>query len=142
MAYTKDGHRVGYDNIAVGSVTGRENIVAVGAVDHPGIGPLPVNESPNSAVTATLSRSSQTVTATATAHGLAVGQVVIMRGANQEEYNGEFVVLTTADADTFTYAIPAGTPTATATGTIECVGRTQGRPIAGDWNPQPELVSD
>lgn len=140
MAYAQGGRIVANDNIAIGSVTGRENIVAVGAADQPGIGPIVHSESTVASVTATLARTDQTVTATATAHGLNVGQIVVLSGANQEEYNGEFEVLTAADADTFTYAIPAGTPTSPATGTISVRPHRGGseRHLSAAYPPSPE----
>ena len=140
MAYAKGGRIVANDNIAVGSVTGRENIVVAGAADEPGIAPVIHSESTVANVTATLARTDQTVTATATSHGLTVGQVVVMSGAAQEEYNGEFEVLTAADADTFTYEIPAGTPTSPATGTIVVRPHRGGseRHLAAAYPPSPE----
>ena len=142
MAYVKGGRVVAGDNIAGGSVTGRENIVVRGADDEPGIGPVVQSESTVANVTATLARTDQTVTATATAHGYAVGQIVVVAGADQEEYNGEFEVLTAADANTFTYAIPAGTPTATATGTIVTRPYRHERHLAAAYAPTPEDVGN
>jgi hypothetical protein len=64
------------------------------------------------------------VTATVTtsaAHGLVVGDVALIEGATQEEYNGAFTVLTVPSTTTFTYTAP-GTPTTPATGTIKVTG--------------------
>ena len=64
-----------------------------------------------------ITRASQTATLTATAaHGLSTGQYVVIRGANQDEYNGVFQVTVTA-ADTFTYTV-VNSPASPATGTI------------------------
>lgn len=70
--------------------------------------------------TVTLTRSSQTVTASLTSHGFSVGQRVVISGANEAGYNGLWHVATVADADTFTYVIPVtgATPDTPATGTI------------------------
>jgi hypothetical protein len=51
----------------------------------------------------------------ATVHGLTTGDTVFIRGAVQQEYNGE-VTVTVTDTNTFTYPV-TGTP-ATATGVI------------------------
>jgi RHS repeat-associated protein len=58
-----------------------------------------------------------TATAAATAHGLAVGDAVVISGANQSAYNGGFTVASVVDANTFTYTV-ASDPGASATGTI------------------------
>ena len=65
---------------------------------------------------ANLTRSSTTATATVTAHGYTTGDQVNIRGADQNDYNGDFLV-TVVDADTFTYTV-AGSPATPATGTI------------------------
>lgn len=121
MSYFIGETRVGYDNIAAGSVTGRENIQAGSAVDSQALPPANTNfiEAPSDTVSTTLARTGDTVTATATAHGLAVSQMVVIAGADQLPYNGVFQVLTAADADTFTYEV-FGSPTSPATGTITC----------------------
>jgi hypothetical protein len=69
--------------------------------------------------TVTLSRSGSTVTVTDTAHGLAKGARRLISGADQTEYNGEFVV-EVVDADTYTYQITT-TPDTPATGTITAI---------------------
>lgn len=64
-----------------------------------------------------LSRSGTTATAnTATSHGLTTGDLVLIAGATQTDYNGYFQV-TVTDADTFTYTVE-GSPVSPATGTI------------------------
>jgi hypothetical protein len=63
-----------------------------------------------------LTESSATATATVTGHGYTTGDQVNIRGADDTEYNGDFLI-TVVDADTFTYPI-IGSPTTPATGTI------------------------
>jgi hypothetical protein len=63
-----------------------------------------------------ITRSSTTATATATAHGFTTGDQVNIRGANETDYNGDFIV-TVTDANTFTYTV-SGSPATPATGTI------------------------
>ena len=68
------------------------------------------------ATTATLSRSSGTVTATVTAHEFITGDDVTIRGANQAAYNGTFTVANVA-ANTFDYYIDTA-PATPATGSV------------------------
>lgn len=63
-----------------------------------------------------ITRASTTATVTATAHGFTSGDQVNIRGADQTEYNGDFLV-TVTDANTFTYTV-TGSPATPATGTI------------------------
>ena len=63
-----------------------------------------------------LSCSGTTVTASATAHGFTVGQVVFISGASPSAYNGRHVVTTVPDANTFAYRV--GSTLGTASGTI------------------------
>lgn len=61
-----------------------------------------------------LTRVSTTATArTKNAHGLVTGQQVLIKGAEQLEYNGTFTI-TVLDADEFTYTV-SGTPATPAT---------------------------
>lgn len=53
---------------------------------------------------------------TGAAHGYAAGQTIRMAGADQSEYNGDFIIGVTGDT-TFTYDV-SGTPATPATGTI------------------------
>ena len=57
------------------------------------------------------------VTATATAHGLNTGNFPTISGAANTVYNGTFLV-TTVDANTFTYVVASPAPTTNAGGTI------------------------
>jgi hypothetical protein len=61
-------------------------------------------------------RSGATATVTLANHGYAVGQMILMSGAGQSEYNGA-VTITGVTANTFSYAV-AGTQATPATGTI------------------------
>ncbi len=75
-----------------------------------------------------ITRASSTATVTTTApHGLATGMVVVVSGATQTEYNGNFVITVTG-ASTFTYTV-SGTPATPATGTP--VYATSGLSITG-----------
>jgi len=79
-----------------------------------------------------LTRDGTTVTATVAAgHGFATGQTVRIAGANEPDYNGDFVVTSTGST-TFTYTI-AATPTTPATGTITAKRAPLGwsRPYSG-----------
>ena len=59
-------------------------------------------------------------TFTSNSHGFLVGEYVTMSGANEAGYNVSAVILT-KDANTFTYAVAAGTVTP-ATGTVVANG--------------------
>ncbi|KPJ97109.1 MAG: hypothetical protein AMJ55_00390 [Gammaproteobacteria bacterium SG8_15] len=78
-------------------------------------GDLPFEESVTS-----INRSGSTATVNHTAHGMATGDIALIAGANQNEYNGAFPITVTT-ANTYTYTVP-GTPTSPATGTIESTG--------------------
>lgn len=65
-----------------------------------------------------ITRSSNTATVTtSTSHLLATGNTVVISGANETDYNGEYTI-TVVDATTFTYTV-ANSPTTPATGTIK-----------------------
>lgn len=64
-----------------------------------------------------MTRSGSLVTASATAHGLGVGDRVFISGALQAEYNGLFRVTSITFPDTFRYEI-VGAPVSPATGSI------------------------
>lgn len=70
-----------------------------------------------------LTSSSTTATATKAAHGYETGQIIVIAGATQTEYNGEYEITVTG-TDTFTYTF-AGSGTTPATGTI--TARRSGR---------------
>jgi len=117
MAYYDNGTYLARDNRAQGSPAGRENLVSGTAGYSPA---RPVETGLNGAVkTVTgITRSSQTATVDATAHGITAGQIFRISGAVQPQYNGEFKALTVADANTITYEV-FGSPVTTATGTIK-----------------------
>ena len=78
---------------------------------------------------ATLTSTGDIATATISAgHLFEVGQVVLIAGASQSEYNGEVRVLSVT-ANTFTYAV-TGTPASPATGTITVKAAPLGFEIA------------
>ena len=63
-----------------------------------------------------ITRVSTTATATVTAHGYSNNDQVNIRGANQSEYNGDFLI-SNVTTDTFDYTV-SGSPATPATGTI------------------------
>lgn len=85
-------------------------ITALDAILVNGYGQVNVSSIARSGTTATVT--------TATAHGLATGDVALIAGAAETEYNGEFVVTVTGGSS-FTYDV-TGSPTTPATGTITC----------------------
>lgn len=78
-------------------------------------GALPAYES------VTITRSVSTATVSHTAHGLVTGNYVIIRGAEQDEYNGDHQI-TYIDASSYSYTV-SGTPATPATGTITSTAR-------------------
>lgn len=117
MSFVYSGAKSGGDNVAVGSASGEENLVA--GTFSPAPSRVPETGEYGPTVSCSLSRTSQTVTGTATAHGLAAGGVVSISGSTTQDYNREFTVLTVADANTFTFRIE-GSPAASPSGTILC----------------------
>lgn len=73
-------------------------------------GPLPSAES------VTITRSGSTASVTHTAHGMTAGMSVIIRGADQDEYNGVYAI-TNITTNAYDYTV-SGTPATPATGTI------------------------
>lgn len=70
----------------------------------------------------------RTVTAAATLHLLRVGDLITIAGATDfgsdaDILNGNFVVATVADANTFTYELSSDSTDGLATGTITCAAR-------------------
>lgn len=91
----------------INGVTG-SLITALDAILVNGYGQVNVSSITRSGTTATVT--------TATAHGLATGDVALIAGAAETEYNGEFVVTVTGGTS-FTYDV-SGSPATPATGTI------------------------
>jgi hypothetical protein len=112
MSFVNDGALCGRDNRAAGSPAGRENQQA--GVEIP-VRKREANEY-GTAVSTTLASAGTTCTGTATSHGFSVGNVIAVSGAVEAGYNGEQIVLTVADANTFTYRWYGSG--ASATGTI------------------------
>lgn len=72
-------------------------------------------------VSVTISRSGATATVVHTAHGLSTGMYAIIRGALQQEYNGDHQITKIGD-NSYSYTV-AGTPVTPATGTITSTAR-------------------
>lgn len=92
-------------------------------------GPLPYQDS------VTITRSGSTASVSHTAHGLSNGQRVLIKGANEIEYNGNFVI-TNVTANAYDYTV-SGTPASPATGTITSTaviisGTTNGSGVISD----------
>jgi len=68
----------------------------------------------------TITRSGSTASVSHTAHGLANSAKVVIRGADQPEYNG-IQTISNVTANAYDYTV-SGTPTTPATGTIVCSG--------------------
>lgn len=71
----------------------------------------------NTAISRTITsitESSGTATATSTAHGFSTGDRILISGATPSIYNGTKIILSVA-ADTFTFAVTAGTGSASGT---------------------------
>lgn len=62
-----------------------------------------------------ITESSGTATATATAHGFASGSRILISGASPSAYNGTKVILSVPSANTFTFSIASGTGSASGT---------------------------
>lgn len=75
-------------------------------------GPLPADAS------VTITRSGSTASVSHSAHGMSEGQTIVIRGANQDEYNGTFTI-SNVTANAYDYTV-TGTPTTPATGAITC----------------------
>jgi hypothetical protein len=98
----------------------------------------------NTATTKTLTsitESSGTATATSTAHGFVAGDRIRIAGATPSIYNGTKVILTAPTADTFTFAVTAGTGSASGTITArEFVGCSIYDYDASNLLPKNKLV--
>lgn len=77
-------------------------------------GPMPFEE------TVTITRSGSTATVAHTSHGLVDGKKVLIKGADQNEYNG-VKTITVTGVNEYTYTV-SGTPATPATGTIKATG--------------------
>lgn len=113
MGYIAGNKFVGRDNRAVAAPAGRENMTE-GVLYPP---PFREAQYLTTGISATIARTSNTATVTCTAHGLAVGNICRINGADQLAYNGHHRVATVTNANEFTYTV-YGTPTDPATGTI------------------------
>ena len=75
-----------------------------------------------------ITRSGTTATATCSLHGLSIGSLVKLGGADQTDYNGTVTVASIPTANTFTYTV-ANSPVTPATGPMFATGHGL---IAGD----------
>jgi hypothetical protein len=71
-------------------------------------------------VTVTITRSGSTASVSHTSHGMANGDLVAIRFADQPEYNGVFTI-SNVSANAYDYTV-SGTPATPATGTIKATG--------------------
>lgn len=83
------------------------------------LGELDENEVYIGAEVESVTSSGTTATVNKTAHGFIAGRKVLISGADQANYNGEFTIATVS-ANSFTYTIPAAATTP-ATGTIRAL---------------------
>jgi hypothetical protein len=114
MSYVVQRTVRGRDNIAPGSLAGRENMTP--GVKPP-VQPIVTSEL-GSAVSCTIAWATNVATGTATAHGLSVGSLVRIAGATEDYFNGDHRVNTVADANTFTYQVVGDGLASSASGTI------------------------
>lgn len=112
MSFIAGGKLVGRDNRASASPAGRENMSA--GVPYP-VPPIEANRV-TTAISATIAFANEVATVSCTGHGLVVGNIVRITGADQAAYNGHHRVTVRTDANEFKYTV-YGTPDA-ATGTI------------------------
>lgn len=93
--------------------------LVAGTPATPATGTISVGGEKTAGTAVSLTRSGATVTVNLVGHGFTVGQRARIVGANEAQYNGWQTVTTVADADNFTYDLPASaTPSSPATGTI------------------------
>ena len=84
----------------------------------------------------TITRSGSVASVTHTAHGMAEGDTVVIRGANQDEYNG-MQVITNVTTNSYDYTV-SGSPATPATGTITATARI----LSGITNASGILSTD
>lgn len=94
-----------------------------------GTGPLPFED------TVTITSSSTTASVSHTAHGLVNGQKIVIRGANEEEYNGVYAISNSA-TNSYDYTF-AGSGTSPATGAIKATGV-----LIHELTPSSGIVTD
>ena len=119
-----------YENTGSGSTSINNSVsVTIHVVDEDGYdiqdarvlveadsgGSLPAGDS------VSITRVDTTATVSHTSHGLSTGMYVVIRGANQQEYNGDHQVTVTG-VDAYTYEV-SGSPATPATGTITSTAR-------------------
>lgn len=101
---------------------------------------LPVPDTtPSTLTVSSITRSSTTGTiTTSTAHGLEVGDYILIAGADQSGYNGTFRIQTVPSTTTFTITVSSSTTTP-ATGTITAVWQNI---VYRYWSYYTALASD
>lgn len=85
---------------------------------------------PTKTITA-MTWASSIVTVTLTGHGYAVGNTVTIAGVTPAGYNGSYVILTVADANTFTFALASnpGAVTVQGTATLTSLSNNSGKAL-------------
>lgn len=113
--------QTGYNGNKVVTVTDANTFtfpVSAGTAS-PATGTISVGGQRTIGTASSVTRSGTTVTVALTAHGLSVGNRVLLSGANQTDYNGWKTVATVVNANTFTVELPSAlTPATPATGTV------------------------
>lgn len=120
MAYIKGGSQVGRDNLKVASPAGIENMVNQ-SYSPPPLRPIETGAYQAAKSITSIAISGTTATVSCTGHGAVVGDTVRISGAATAQYNGEFKVLTRADANTYTVQVfgsPADNPSGTKTSRV------------------------
>jgi hypothetical protein len=115
MAYIAGGKLVGKDNRKNAGPAGRENLVNQ-VFSPPPERPIETGVYQTAKSITSITISGSTATVTATGHGALVGNIVRISGSATKNYNGEFKVLTVADANTYTYQV-FGNPSTSPSGT-------------------------
>ena len=93
--------------------------VKPGTSSYPSGGSAVVSGEATVGTAISVTRVGTTVTVVMTGHGFSVGHRAKLHGANQPEYNGWQTITTVANANTFTFELPAGlAPVTPATGTV------------------------
>jgi hypothetical protein len=125
MAHIVGGKLVGKDNRAIASPAGRENLVNQ-VLSPPPLRPIETGVYQTAKSITGITISGTTATVTCTGHGASVGNIVRISGAATKNYNGEFKVLSAADANTYTVQV-FGNPSTSPSGTKLSRVRREGK---------------
>jgi len=116
-SYVNNGPNITVDSAAVVSINVTAKTISGATLQNARVllttdagGALPFED------TISITSTGGLATVTHTAHGLATNDKIYIKGANQSEYNGIFII-TVINVNTYTYAI-TGAPVSPATGTI------------------------